>query len=194
MQIIVSSWAHLSISAYYYMHFLFRRRLECHQQLEGGITTSVFLYVLFPLIRDDLSIHLWLVVSSERNMSSWAGKYMFNWKLLVLGKMELLFRISLRNNTMCVHCAVFIYQCCKQRSLGRDSRNPLPFPSPKKRESQDHSEVVRGPGWYTNIWLRISCLMRCVISKIATCGISSPKTFKEARLHRERVARTIASS
>ena len=132
------------------MHCLFRRRLECHQQLEGGITTSVFLYVLFPLIRDDLSIHLWLVVSSERNISSWAGKYIFNWKLLVFEKMELLFRISLSNNTMCLHCAVLIYQCCKQRSPGRDSRNPLLFPSPKKIWPPDHPEAVCAPVSYEN--------------------------------------------
>ena len=115
------------------------------------MTSSLFLiFTIFTLSGWLKHIYLWSVISSERNISSWAGKYIFNWKLLVLGKMELLFCISLRNNTMCVHCAVFIYQCCKQRSPGRDSRNPLLFPSPKKRWPPDHPEAVYAPVSYEN--------------------------------------------
>ena len=46
--------------------------------------------------------------------------------------------------------AVLRYQCCKQRSPGRDSRNPLLFPSPKKRWPPDHPEAVCAPVSYEN--------------------------------------------
>ena len=157
------------------MHWLLRRRLECHQQLDGVMTDFKCIFIITFSTHSEWFKHIYMWSVWEKHIKLSREIYFEIKSYFFGGKMELLFRISLRNNTMCVHCAVFIYQCCKQRSPGRDSRNPLPFPSPKKRWSQDHPEVVCAPVSYENTWCLSSApryLRNVVFKDIQGCEIA----------------------
>ena len=84
------------------------------------------------------------------------------------------------------HCEMLRYRCCKQHSLDRGSRIPLLLPSPGRRWLPGLAEVFHGPGKR-----RVTTFLSCYFG---TCGMSSSKMSKDAKLHWECVARIMESS
>ena len=92
---------------------------------------------------------------------------------------------------------IFRYRCCKQHSLGRGSHIPLLLPSPGRRWLPGLAEVFHGPGKRgVTIFSAAPVMLERFLPHIyfGTCGMSSSKTSKEARLHWEWVARIMESS